>query len=109
MYRLKGDHRAFHFDIGEEVLFGNEQAPVYDPEGRTFRSNDPKAVKQYLKSVHRHLEKNNVFNRITKLMSQDVPNHEEAERLDREMTQACAHGSNQCKKRKQDYWSIELH
>jgi len=23
MYRLKGDHRAYYFDIGEEVLFGN--------------------------------------------------------------------------------------
>jgi hypothetical protein len=109
MYRLKGDHRAFHFDIGEEFLFGKEQTPVYETDGRAFRSNDPKAVTTYLKAVHKHLDMNNVFHRIKKLMASDIHNHEEAERLDREMLQACAHGSNQCKKRKQDYWSIDLH
>jgi hypothetical protein len=56
MYRLKGDHQAFHFNISEEVLFGNERTPMYDPEGRSFRSNDPKAV------VHKHLDMNHVFN-----------------------------------------------
>jgi hypothetical protein len=25
MYRMKGDHRAYYFDIGEEVLFGNKK------------------------------------------------------------------------------------
>jgi hypothetical protein len=39
----------------------------------------------------------------------DLPNHEEAEMLDKLMTQACAHASNYCKKRRSDYWNIEIH
>jgi hypothetical protein len=34
-------------------------------------------------------------------------NNEEAEAIDKEITRACQHGSNQCKKRRMDYWSIE--
>jgi hypothetical protein len=91
------------------VLFGNRQPAPYDPEGRSFTSKDPKAVTKYLTAVHKHLQANNVLDRISKLIKSDDPNHEEAEKLDREITRACQHGSNQCKKRRMDYWSIEIH
>jgi hypothetical protein len=39
----------------------------------------------------------------------DLPNHDEAEKLDRLMTQACEHASNKCKKRRTDYWNIKIH
>ena len=109
LYRLKGDHRAFYFDIGENVLFGDSKESPYDPAGRSFSSKDPKAVTTYLKEVHEHLTDNNVFKRIRKLMDSNEPNHEEAEKLDRELTRACEHGSNACKRRRQDYWNIEIH
>ena len=109
MYRLKSDHRAFYFDIGEKVLFGDSKEPPYDPAGRSFSSKDPKAVKTYLKETHAHLTNHNVFKRIQKLMENDEPNHEEAEKLDKELTRACEHGSNECKTRRLDYWSIEIH
>jgi hypothetical protein len=109
MYRLKGDHRAFYFDIGEKVLFGDTKESPYDPTGRSFTSKDPKAVTKYLKKAHGHLIANNVFNRIQKLMECNEPNHDEAERLDRELTRACKHGSNSCKRRRQDCWNIEIH
>ena len=91
------------------MLFGNRQPAPYDPEGRSFTSKDPKAVTKYLTAVHNHLQANNVLDRISKLIKSDDPNHEEAEKLDREITRACQHGSNQCKKRRMDYWSIEIH
>ena len=109
LYRLKGDHRAFYFDINENVLFGNKQPPPFDPEGRSFKSKDPKAVTKYLTAVHKHLQSNNVLNRISNMLKSDVPNHEEAEAIDAEITRACQHGANQCKKRRMDYWSIEIH
>jgi hypothetical protein len=37
------------------------------------------------------------------------PDHIEVEKLDREMTQACSHGEKQCRRRRMDYWSIEIH
>ena len=40
LYRLKGDHRAFYFDIPEEVLFGDAPEPVFNNKGRGFSSKD---------------------------------------------------------------------
>jgi hypothetical protein len=108
-YRLKGDHRAFYFDIGEKQLFGNNKDPVSESEGRAFKSNDKKAVVKYLDAVHSHLDANNVFNRMKKLFESEAPNHEEAEILDSELTRACQHGSNKCQKHQMDYWCIDTH
>jgi hypothetical protein len=44
MYRLKGDHRSFYFDIGEKHLFGNNKDPISEAEGRKFKSNEKKNV-----------------------------------------------------------------
>ncbi|OEU15138.1 hypothetical protein FRACYDRAFT_239817 [Fragilariopsis cylindrus CCMP1102] len=109
LYRLKGDHRAFYFDIEEKHLFGNEKESPYDPEKRTFASKDRKAVALYLKGVDKHLQANNIYTRIANLMKDNEPNHSEAELIDREITRACEHGSNQCKTQPMDYWSIDLH
>jgi hypothetical protein len=109
MYRMKGDHRAYYFDIGEEVLFVNKQEPVYEPDGRSLPGKDPKAVTTYLEAAHTHLQANDVMSKIKKLIMNDLPNHEEAEKLDKLMTQACEHASNNCKKRRSDYWNIEIH
>jgi hypothetical protein len=49
------------------------------------------------------------MSRIKKLIMNDLPNHEEAEKLDRLMTQAFEHASNNCKKRRSDYWNIKIH
>jgi hypothetical protein len=46
MYRMKGDHRAYFFDTGEEVIFDNKQEPVYKPDGRSFSSKDPNGQQQ---------------------------------------------------------------
>jgi hypothetical protein len=69
MYRMKGgDHRAYYFDIGEEVLFGNKQEPVNEPDGRSFSSKNPKAVTIYLEAVHKHLQANDAMSKIKKLI-----------------------------------------
>jgi hypothetical protein len=33
----------------------------------------------------------------------------EAKKLDKLKTQACEHASNECKKRRTDYWNIKVH
>jgi len=109
LYRLKGDHRAFYFDISEKTLFGDIKEPAFDPAGRSFSSKDRKATTKYLTAVDKHLKANNVLKRIRKLLTSDESDHREAEKLDREMTQACTHGEKQCRRRRLDYWSIEIH
>ena len=47
--------------------------------------------------------------RIRNLLENESEDHDEAEKLDALMTQACEHASNQCKRRRTDYWNIEIH
>jgi hypothetical protein len=39
---------------------------VYEPDGRSFSSKDPKAVTIYLEAVHKHLQANDVMSKIKK-------------------------------------------
>jgi hypothetical protein len=38
------------------------------------------------------------MSKINQLRKNDLPNHDEAEKLDKLVTQACEHASNNCKK-----------
>ena len=62
LYRLKGDHQVFFFDIDEKILFGDIKPPPFDPTGRGFISRDVKNAKIYLEKVHKILLNYNVFN-----------------------------------------------
>ena len=52
LYRFKGDHRGFYFDISEKVLFGNSKSSPFDFQSRGFVSKDVKNAKNYLKKAH---------------------------------------------------------
>ena len=108
-YRWKGDHRGMHYDIPEMIMFGNKMENVYHTNGRGISSKDTKQVTKYLKAVHHHLQHNNIIKRMAKLMSDDQPNHKEAEAIDRELTRAGLHGESKCRKRRRDYWDLNIH
>ena len=42
-------------------------------------------------------------------MSEDIENHTLAETIDNEITRGCIHAEHQCRKRRTDFWNIELH
>ena len=109
LFWLKGNHRAFYFDINEDVLFQNKSDPPFRVDGRGISSKDCKNVTKYLEAVNKHLLENNVFEQMRKLMSSDVPNFLELEQIDRVITQACKHGENCCRKQRLAYWSVDLH
>ena len=108
-YRLSGDHRGFYLDIDEKRLFGNDMPDTFDLMGRGFTTKDRTAVKTYLEAFYSHLTENNVFKRIGTLLENEHEDHELAEAIDRELTRACKHAENKCRKKRLDYWSIELH
>merc|ERR1711884_74382 len=109
LYRLKGDHRAFYFNISEEVLFQNKSDPPFRVDNRGISSKDFKNVTKYLEVVNEHLLAMNVYDRMRKLMKSDEPNFLELERIDRDITMTCAHGENCCRKRCLEYCSVDLH
>ena len=108
-YRWKGDHRGLHFDIPERILFGNKRENVYHTSGRGINSKDTKQVTKYLKAVHHHLQHNNIIKRMAKLISDNQPNHKEAEAIDRELTKVGLHRESKCRKRRRDYWDLNIH
>ena len=109
LYRLKGDHRAYYFDISETVLFGDTKEQPFDPKGRGLYSNDVKNAKIYLEKVHKCLVAKNVRVRLSRLLSNPHPDHYEVERIDTIITKACEAGEDACRRRRRTYWSVTLH
>ena len=50
-----------------------------------------------------------MFVRLQRLLNSEKPDHIEAEAIDRAITEACELGEKACRKRRREYWSIELH
>ena len=82
MYRLKGDHCVFYFDINEDILFQNQL--------------DCKNVTKYLDAVYNYSLENNVFEQLCKLMSCEEQNNIQLGQIDCEITQACDYRENCC-------------
>ena len=72
---------------------------VYDALGRSFNSKDKKAVLKYLNAFHSHLTANNVITRIQQLIQSEQSDQAVTEIIDRELTRACEHAGNSCRKR----------
>ena len=108
-YRLTGDHRGLYFDIDEEQLFGDHEPKVYSVQNRGFTSKDRTAVTAYIPNFHKHCSKNNIFASARKLIDDGKRNDALAEQIDNEISRACKHGENKCRKRRPEYWCVELH
>ena len=108
-YRFFTDHRGFYIDFDTTLLFGSDTPQVYQPRQRGFSSNDSKAVTTYLTAFDAHLQHNNIYERLSSLNKSGQPDHQLIETIDREITRACQHAENHCRKRRMTYWSVELH
>ena len=88
LYRLKGDHRAFFFDIPESALFGNNSLPPFDTNARGFHSKDVKNATVYLQTVSEYLGDQNIFVCLQRLISLPELDMKEVEDIDRTLTKA---------------------
>ena len=95
----KGDHRGWYFDIRETRMFGNQIEGVYQSKGRSLHSKDSKQVPVYLRVVDKYLREHGIYQRIEKLMkAKRRSHHEEAEAIDKIITQSTEYGKQQCEK-----------
>ena len=108
-YPLKGDHRGFFFDIQENVLFRGIDEDVTNANTRLLSSKNVKSVTKYIIALQTYLLDHNIFKRLWKLNKITDDDVIESEKIDRDITNGCKHGKNQCKKMKQEYWTIKLH
>ena len=108
LYRLKGDHRAFYFDIREDDLFGNEQEGASEFEKLGLKSRDRKNVVIYLKSLHKYLVDNTVLERLQQAVETGT-SPTIIKEVDELITGGCMNAEKKCRKRPQVAWNVEIH
>ena len=55
------------------------------------------------------MDAHTVFRRFNELTLTGLPDHTLIEAIDREITRACQHAENKCRRRRSGYWTQELH
>ena len=107
-FRLTSDHRGMFLDLNTDSLFGNRNQELAAHPSRAIRSKEAKSNTTYINAKFDHLEANNFFNTLDKLLSDPTPHPEIAEKLDRLLVQASIHAGNACRKRRRDWWSQKV-
>jgi exonuclease III len=82
------DHRPMFVDFDSTALFGTKPVPLASSTQRDFKASDPSSVRAYVETKFSELLKHNFLERIQTLESLRSPNHDIAERLDRDMQRA---------------------
>jgi hypothetical protein len=93
-YRIPGDHRAMYVDFDTLRLYGSNHTPLAPMPRRDVLSKKPHHISQYFPAKYAYLERHNFFTRLTQL--QQHPNHQLAERLDKDLVTASIHAGKQC-------------
>ena len=89
LYRLKGDHRGFYFDIDKTKLFCNVQQDPFEADLPGICSGDKKNAEIYIETLYMFLTENNVPARLEKLVDEEAVDHEMIETIDSLITQGC--------------------
>jgi hypothetical protein len=100
---LEGDHRAIWCDIPVEFLLGyNMQHPAH-AKARRLKTNDPRTRKKYTRTLHRILNKENIYDKLQilyKSMQQNILPTDllHFEELDTIITGAMQEAEQNCRK-----------
>ena len=105
--RYTTDHRSYFFDFDTTALFGTTTPTLANPQQRILHSTNVKQLTSYIKLVYDYLVHCNAFERASRL-SHPGDRHAFAERLDRDMIQACLMGEKKLKRFGDPAWSVAL-
>jgi hypothetical protein len=106
-HRFATDHRAYYFDLDNEVLFGNMTQKLAPHSLRMLKSNNIEQVTQYLKLKYNYLMNRNVLRRSDQL-SLPGNRHAFAERLDSDVLKASLDAEKNTKQFREPAWSVAL-
>ena len=105
--RFATDHRSYFFDFNTAQLFGTSTPTLATPALRTLQSKNVKQITSYIKLVYDYLMQCNAFERAKRLCHPGN-RHAYAERLDKDMIQACLMAEKKIKRYGEPAWSIAL-
>ena len=81
-----------------EIVFGTFNQSPFDISARSFSSKEIKTATKYLTKLYKFLGHRNEIERSNKLVENSIPNNEEAERIDRDLTRGCKYAKNYCRR-----------
>ena len=85
-------------DIPKSIMFGTWEDNPFDKNGRGFTSKDITAVPQYLNAFNQYAADHDIYRRAHELYELEEPDHHRAEQIDQDITRACQHAENQCRR-----------
>ncbi|KAI2491604.1 hypothetical protein MHU86_22948 [Fragilaria crotonensis] len=105
--RFTTDHRAYFFDLDNDLLFGNTTQKLASPALRILKSNNVEQVTAYIKFKYDFLQNRNAFRRAEQLL---LPGerHIFAERLDSDVLKASLDAEQRIKPFREPAWSVAL-
>ena len=107
-YRLPSDHRAMFLDFRTDLLFDQVLPGISSNSKRDFSTSTPGVVPAYVTYKIKYLNDHRFFERLTVLGDTERPNHDLAERLDRDFQRASLHAARLCTKKPRPPWSPQL-
>ena len=106
-HRIYSDHRGCFIDLSIPGLFNRSLTTLATPPNRNLCSTNHHHVQKYIRAVNDYFLQHHVMPRLATLAL--APNHEEAEKLDNDITRAMLHAELQCKSYNRLPWSTDLH
>ena len=105
--RFTTDHRAYFFDLDNDIMFANTTQPLPPHIHRILKSNNVEQVTEYIKLKFEYLQSRNAFHRADRLTH---PGNRDtfAERLDSDVLKASLDAEQNIKQFREPAWSLAL-
>jgi exonuclease III len=105
---ITSDHRGLYIDIDFDSILGVTASPLAPSQKRDFIADNPNAVTKYIQTKYKELKNHNITARLQELEQLTAPNHELAEKIDRDMVRASKIAAKAAKQRYHSPWSPAL-
>jgi len=99
--RIMSDHRGVYMDVDTSSFFGSDTIPMAPISARDYCSKNVHQTVPFINEQAKHLEDHDWFNQIEALsacISNNTPDHDLAEKLDRRRIDACLASGNKLKR-----------
>lgn len=105
---ITSDHRGLYIDLALENILGDKTRPLGSLQRRDFTADNPQSVTKYIKKKCEELHKHNFVARLENLEQLTQPDHDLAEKLDRDMIRAAQIAAKAAKQKYNTPWSPKL-
>ena len=105
---MHSDHRPMWVDFDSNKLFGTALAELPPMEFRDINTRNRARLERYLRRKDELLKARNVYDRVKRLTAAAVPNHQEAERIDRDLVHLSLSAAKRLPRYPDTAWSLEL-